>query len=65
MRISLQQLYWQGRGIWIAAPSIAALVIVMRFFGVLQAWEWSAFDQYQRWRPQPTRDQRIVIVGIN
>ncbi|MGF1601765.1 MAG: CHASE2 domain-containing protein [Thermosynechococcaceae cyanobacterium] len=65
MRVSLKQLYWQGRGIWIAAPSITALVIVMRFVGVLQAWEWSAFDQYQRWRPQPTRDQRIVIVGIN
>jgi adenylate cyclase len=65
MRISWRQLYWQGRGIWIAAPSIAVLVILMRFIGVLQAWEWSAFDQYQRWRPQPTRETRIAIIGID
>lgn len=65
MRSRLQRLWWQGRGIWLAAPGVAALVIGLRLVGLWQSWEWSAFDQYMRWRPQPSQDARIVIVGIN
>jgi adenylate cyclase len=31
----------------------------------MQPWEWAAFDQYMRLRPQEASDDRIVIVGIN
>jgi adenylate cyclase len=33
--------------------------------GLLQAWEWSAYDQYMRFRPQEAVDDRVVIVGID
>ncbi len=65
MRARLRRLCWQSRGIWITAPSIAIIVILLRLLGVWQTWEWSAFDQYMRWRPQPSDDARIAIVGIN
>ncbi len=61
----IKNLLWQGRGIWIVTPSVAGLVILIRFSGLLQSWEWAAFDQYIRWRPQKTPDNRIVIVGID
>ncbi len=62
---TLKRLCWQARGIWITAPSIALIVIVLRLMGVWQGWEWFAFDQYMRWRPQPLPEKRIAIVGIN
>lgn len=62
---TLKRLCWQARGIWITAPSIAVIVIVLRLLGVWQAWEWFAFDQYMRWRPQPPLEKRIAIVSIN
>jgi adenylate cyclase len=56
---------WQWRGIWITVPSVTVTVILLRFLGLLQLTEWAAYDQYMRWRPGETRDDRIVIVGIN
>jgi adenylate cyclase len=56
---------WQWRGIWITVPSVTVTVILLRFLGLLQLTEWAAYDQYMRWRPEETRDDRIVIVGIN
>jgi len=32
---------------------------------MLQTWEWTAYDQYMRWRPSEPLDQRIGIVGID
>ena len=55
---------WQGRGIWITAPSITIAIIILRHFGLLQGLEWAVFDQYLRWRPPETRDERVAIVGI-
>ncbi len=49
----------------ITAPTVAGLVILLRFFGLLQSWEWAAYDQYLRLRPAQGRDDRIVIVGID
>ncbi|AFZ57779.1 CHASE2 domain-containing protein [Anabaena cylindrica] len=61
----LKHLLWQGRGLWITTPVIAMFIILIRFAGLLQSWEWGVFDQYMRWRPQEAQDQRIVIVGID
>lgn len=61
----LKQFLWQSRGVWIAMPSVAVLVILLRLTGLLQSWEWAAFNQYMRWRPQEPIDNRIVIVGID
>ncbi|HBL12367.1 MAG TPA: adenylate/guanylate cyclase domain-containing protein [Cyanobacteria bacterium UBA11162] len=65
MLTSLKQKLWQWRGVWIATPSIAGIVILMRILGLLQFWEWAAFDQYMRLRPSEPADQRVVIVGID
>ncbi|MGB7440862.1 MAG: adenylate/guanylate cyclase domain-containing protein [Coleofasciculaceae cyanobacterium] len=60
----LKLLLWQWRGVWLTAPTMTGFVILLRLSGLLQAWEWAAFDQYMRWRPQLPPDDRIVIVGI-
>lgn len=48
-------------------PGIAVigLVIIARLTGLLQSWEWSAFDDFLRLRPSEPVNERIVIVGIN
>src|SRR5919202_4886092 len=65
MLISLKQRLGKCRVVWITAPSIAGLVILMRMLGLLQLGEWAAFDQYMRLRPSEARDNRIAIVGID
>ena len=62
---NLKNFLWQGRGLWSTTPVIAFTVILIRFAGLLQGWEWGVFDQYVRWRPPEARDNRIVIVGID
>ena len=61
----LKRLLWKGRSVWITTPSVAGLIVILRWAGLLQSWEWAAFDQYMRWRPQNAPDNRIVLVGIN
>ena len=53
------------RGVLITASAVAGTVIVLRWFGFLQVWEWAAFDHFVRWRPAEPIDSRIVIVEIN
>lgn len=60
-----KQLVWDWRGVWITAPAVAGLVILLRMFGLLQAWEWAAYDQFMHLRPPTPRDPRIAIVGID
>ncbi|MEG4817196.1 CHASE2 domain-containing protein [Microcoleus sp. K5-D4] len=52
------------RRVLITASAVASTVIVMRWFGFFQVWEWAAFDQFVRWRPAEQIDSRIVIVEI-
>lgn len=65
MQEKIKRFFWEWRGVWITAPSIAGLIILLRFVGLFQPWEWTAFDQYMRLRPQEAKDDRIVIVGID
>ncbi len=46
------------------APSMAGLVIGLRLIGLLQPWEWDAYDWMLRSRPPETLRDRVVIVGI-
>jgi adenylate cyclase len=65
MWANIKQSLWQRRGVWITAPAVAGLVILLRFAGLLQSWEWAVYDQYMRLRPQEPADDRIAIVGID
>lgn len=61
----LKRFAWDWRGVWMSAPTVAAIVILLRMLGLLQAWEWAAYDQYMHRRPLAPRDPRIAIVGID
>lgn len=61
---NLKRIIWQWRGVLIAAPSVAGLVVFARFTGGLQPFEWTSLDQYFRLRPAEPNDSRIAIVGI-
>ncbi|MDJ0708484.1 MAG: adenylate/guanylate cyclase domain-containing protein [Leptolyngbyaceae cyanobacterium MO_188.B28] len=65
MWTTLRKILWEWRGVVITTPSIAGLVILLRLAGLLQAWEWSAFDQFMRLRPPAPPDDRVVIVGLD
>jgi adenylate cyclase len=65
MRQRFKRILWNWRGVWITAPTVAIFVILLRMLGLLQSWEWAAYDQYFRWRPLEPLDDRIVIVGID
>ncbi len=56
---------WQWRGILVAAPSVATLVLILRFTGLLQMLELAGLDQMFLLRPDEGIDSRIVIVTIN
>ncbi len=60
----LKQQLFQWRGVWIAAPAIAALTIALRCAGLLQMLELAAFDRFFLQRPIEPPDDRIVIVDI-
>jgi adenylate cyclase len=64
MQNPLKRLIWQWRGVLIATPSIAILIVLLRLTGILQTAEWALLDQYVRLRPLEPRDNRVVIVGI-
>ncbi|MFB2935452.1 CHASE2 domain-containing protein [Aerosakkonemataceae cyanobacterium BLCC-F154] len=63
-KLKLKQLIWEWRGVLITAPSVTLLVIALRFAGLFQFLEWSAYDQMFRLRSHEGRDSRIVVVGI-
>lgn len=65
MWVKLKQQIWQWRGVLIAAPTVAGLLIGLRLAGWLQGLELVALDEFFRLRPTEPVDSRIVIVGIN
>jgi len=64
MRAILKKWFYQERQVLITATAIAGTVMLVRWFGLLQVWEWAAFDQFVRWRPSEPIDNRIVVVEI-
>ncbi|MBA3922994.1 MAG: CHASE2 domain-containing protein, partial [Nostocaceae cyanobacterium] len=65
MWANLRRQIWQWRGVVIAAPSVACVLIALRLTGSLQPLELAALDQFFRMRPQSFSEDRIVIVEIN
>ena len=65
MKIRWPQRIWRWRSVIAIAPSVAVLTLVIRSVGLLQAWEWAAFDQYTRLLPAEPLEDRVVIVGID
>ncbi len=61
----LRQQIWRWRGVLIAAPSVAGLVIAASYAGLFQLVEWAAFDQFMRLRPLEAPDSRVIIVTID
>jgi len=61
----LRQQIWEWRGVLITAPTVAGLTIALRFAGLFQLLEWSAYDRFFSLRPQEMADERIVIVGVS
>ena len=56
--------FWDWRGVFISAPSVTGIVILLRFIGVLQPFELIAYDQLLRLRTSNIKTSPIVIVGI-
>jgi adenylate cyclase len=56
--------FWDWRGVFITAPSVTGIVILLRFIGVLQPFELIAYDQLLRLRTSNIKTSPIVIVGI-
>jgi adenylate cyclase len=65
MWATLRKQLWQWRGVFIAAPTVAGVIIGLRWAGWLQELEFAALDQFFRWRPPEAVDSRIVIVEID
>jgi adenylate cyclase len=65
MWAQLKRQVWQWRGVLITAPSVAALVIALRFTGLLQLLELAALDQLFLLRPAEPADSRLAIIEIN
>ncbi|MDB9513697.1 CHASE2 domain-containing protein [Kamptonema animale CS-326] len=63
--VKLQQFISSWRIVLLVAPSLATLIIVLRFLGLFQMLEWAALDQWFRLRPPELPDSRIVIVTID
>ena len=47
------------------APTVALLIVGLNGLGFLQSSEWSAVDQFFRWRSFQPTDDRIVVITID
>jgi adenylate cyclase len=68
-RQTAQQEVIKQRVSWDWMPKIAlgvtALILLLRFSGLLQGLEWNLLDQFFRWRPLEPPDARIALVTID
>lgn len=53
------------KGVFMIAPSVAALVTAGSLSGLFQLMEWATLDQFFRLRPAEPIEERIVIVTID
>ncbi len=61
----LRKRIWKWRGILLAAPSVAGLVIGAGSIGVFQLLEWATLDRFFRLRPLEPPDPRVLVVTID
>ena len=47
----LKRKLWQWRGIWVAVPSVTAIVVGLRSVGLMQLVEFPMLDQFFLLRP--------------
>lgn len=62
---SRKQLWGERARVLLTASGIAGIILLVRFFGLLQPLEWAALDQFFRLRPLEPTDERILIVEIS
>jgi adenylate cyclase len=65
MLAALKQTLWRWRGVLIAVPTVAGILMLLRFAGLLQALELASLDQLFLLRPPEGIDSRILIVTID
>ncbi|HLO47935.1 MAG TPA: CHASE2 domain-containing protein [Kamptonema sp.] len=63
--VKVKQFLSNWRAVLVSAPSVATLIITLRFLGLFQMLEWAALDQLFRLRPLEPPDSRIVVVTID
>ncbi len=63
-QFSVRSLLWQWRIVFIATPMVSAVIILIRFLGLLQPLELFAYDVFVSQKFIESQDERIVIVGI-
>ncbi|MEM1426925.1 MAG: CHASE2 domain-containing protein, partial [Cyanobacteria bacterium P01_H01_bin.130] len=56
---------WSCRGILVVSPIATALVLGTHHAGLLQGWEWGAYDWLMQQRPAEEPDKRIAIVSVD
>ncbi|GGA32716.1 CHASE2 domain-containing protein [Okeania sp. KiyG1] len=61
---TIKNLAWKWRCVLVTVPSITVLLIGLNLTGSLQIFEFAAFDQLTRLRPQKPVDRRFLIVGL-
>jgi len=54
----------QWRTILVIAPTVAGILLGLRFMGALQLFELSALDSLLQMQPVPSPQSRIIIIGI-
>ena len=54
--------YLTLKTVLIGSVAIAILLLVLRQMGMLQLWEWQAFDQMLRLRPDQGVDARLLVI---
>jgi adenylate cyclase len=65
MLAAFKQNLWRWRGVLIAVPTVAGVVMLLRVAGFLQMLELASLDHLFLLRPQEAVDSRILIVTIN
>lgn len=62
---SFKQRMVGGNKVWLTSAGVAGFVVLLRLAGVLQAWEWTALDQFFCLRLMEPVEKRVVVVGID
>ncbi|MEM9539350.1 MAG: CHASE2 domain-containing protein [Cyanobacteria bacterium P01_E01_bin.42] len=58
--------WWKHKqAFFLISFSVAGGIILLRSSGILQTWEWAAFDQLFRLRPAESPEERVLIVTID